>query len=201
MMAASKRQQKQAETAQRLFETALRLFMERGYHATTVEMITEAAQVAKGTFFNYFPSKDAVLGQFGQMQMERLRESIAAQEHFASKSFRDQLFFVFDNLALRVEAQPDLLQALLSEMLRNPSGLEHHEAQADLLEALLFDLVQAAQTRGELVPDKDPKLIAALLRDLYFSVVLRWLRNPQSDFKSLLRHQADLIFMGIGAPK
>lgn len=200
-MAATKRQQKQAETAQRLFETALRLFMERGYHATTVEMITEAAQVAKGTFFNYFASKDAVLGHIGQIQMERLRETIANQADFATRSFRDQLLFVFDSLALGVEKQPDLLRAVVSEMLRNSSGLAQHEAQADLLEELLLELVQVAQARGELVAAKDPKLLAALVRDTYFSVVLRWLRNPEGDFKTLLQHQIDLVFMGIGAQK
>lgn len=56
------RERKKAETRLRLQEQALRLFVERGYEATTVEQIAAAAGVSHMTFFRYFPTKeDAVL--------------------------------------------------------------------------------------------------------------------------------------------
>jgi AcrR family transcriptional regulator len=56
------RERKKAQTRQRLQEQALRLFVERGYEATTVEQISAAAGVSHMTFFRYFPTKeDAVL--------------------------------------------------------------------------------------------------------------------------------------------
>ena len=56
------RERKKAQTRQRLQEQALRLFIERGYEATTVEQIAAAAGVSHMTFFRYFPTKeDAVL--------------------------------------------------------------------------------------------------------------------------------------------
>ncbi len=61
-MAAEWRERKKAQTRQRLQEQALRLFIERGYEATTVEQIAAAAGVSHMTFFRYFPTKeDAVL--------------------------------------------------------------------------------------------------------------------------------------------
>jgi AcrR family transcriptional regulator len=62
MVARDWREQKKAQTRQRLQEQALRLFTERGYEATTVEQIAAAAGVSHMTFFRYFPTKeDAVL--------------------------------------------------------------------------------------------------------------------------------------------
>ncbi|MGA2719724.1 MAG: helix-turn-helix domain-containing protein [Candidatus Acidiferrales bacterium] len=53
---AGRRERRRTETRDRLFHSALKLFAERGYQETTVEAITEAADVGKGTFFNYFPT-------------------------------------------------------------------------------------------------------------------------------------------------
>ena len=60
-----RRERHREETRQRLFDAALKLFAERGYLETTVEDITEAADVGKGTFFNYFPTKEHVLATLG----------------------------------------------------------------------------------------------------------------------------------------
>src|SRR5712692_9076265 len=63
-----------AETRERLFRCALGLFAQRGFSDTTVEDITEAADVGKGTFFNYFPSKEHILAAFGDMQISKLEK-------------------------------------------------------------------------------------------------------------------------------
>ena len=65
----TRRERRREETRECIFRAALKLFAERGVFATTVEDITEAADVGKGTFFNYFPSKEHVLAGFGQMQL------------------------------------------------------------------------------------------------------------------------------------
>jgi AcrR family transcriptional regulator len=55
------RQRKKTATRDRLRASALRLFGEQGYEATTVEQIAAAAGVSHMTFFRYFPSKEDVV--------------------------------------------------------------------------------------------------------------------------------------------
>lgn len=56
------------ETKKTIFDTAIRLFSKYGYDRVTVDDITKRAKVSKGTFYIYFPSKDAVLvEQFRQI--------------------------------------------------------------------------------------------------------------------------------------
>lgn len=56
------RERKKARTHAEIQRRALALFRQRGYEATTVQQIADAAEVSQSTFFRYFPSKaDVVL--------------------------------------------------------------------------------------------------------------------------------------------
>lgn len=69
------RQRKKAETRDRIRACALRLFLEQGYDATTVEQIAAAAGVSHMTFFRYFPAKeDVVLSDSYDPMIARLLE-------------------------------------------------------------------------------------------------------------------------------
>ena len=55
------RERKAEKTRVAIHKAAMRLFAERGYAATTVADIAEAADVSRATFFSYYPSKDDVV--------------------------------------------------------------------------------------------------------------------------------------------
>jgi AcrR family transcriptional regulator len=55
------RARKRQQTRQRIADAGLRLFLEHGFEATTLDAIAEAAGIARRTFFHYFDSKEALL--------------------------------------------------------------------------------------------------------------------------------------------
>lgn len=54
------RERKKLRTRRELTETALRLFIERGFEETTLDELVDTVEVSKRTFFRFFSSKEAV---------------------------------------------------------------------------------------------------------------------------------------------
>jgi AcrR family transcriptional regulator len=64
-------------TRRELADAAAKLFIERGYAATTVQDIVEAADVSPRTFFRYFPNKEDVITAIASMSMDDAIDHLA----------------------------------------------------------------------------------------------------------------------------
>ncbi|WP_394432870.1 TetR/AcrR family transcriptional regulator [Streptomyces sp. SGAir0957] len=68
------RERKKQRTRQTLSDTAVRLFLEKGYDKVSVAEVAAAAEVSKPTLFRYFPAKeDLVLHRFADHEDEAAR--------------------------------------------------------------------------------------------------------------------------------
>jgi AcrR family transcriptional regulator len=74
-----RRERKRRQTRERIENAAMTLFLQRGFDATTIEDITEAADVSKRSFFDYFPSKEEVVFAWQDSFADRLMAAIAAR--------------------------------------------------------------------------------------------------------------------------
>lgn len=79
-----RRERKRRQTRERIEAAALTLFLKRGFDGTTIEDITEAADVSKRSFFDYFPSKEEVVFAWQDSFADELTDAVAAQPEEAS---------------------------------------------------------------------------------------------------------------------
>src|SRR5260370_14427016 len=110
------RGRKKQDTAERIYRAALRLFRERGYAATTIDEIAQAAGVANGTFFSYYPIKDAVLSHFGRQQMRLVEEAIAMVPDFEKIPAYGQILFVFNLLSAGAQGDRAFLRIIIHQI-------------------------------------------------------------------------------------
>ena len=64
------------ERKQELIDTAERLFLEKGYEQTTVADIVREIEVAQGTFYYYFSSKEKILEAIIEKDITALEEDV-----------------------------------------------------------------------------------------------------------------------------
>ena len=165
-----RRARKAAEMRERIFRAAIELIAERGLANVTVEQITERADVGKGTFFNYFPSKEAVLTYFGAQQVNRLRRSLERREVDGPPWHRVQA--ALQVLATYPDMTEELARALFVSALRDTGRTE-----ADTIwqmQGILAEIVIEGQGSGEFRGDKDADEAALFILGQYFLALLAW---------------------------
>jgi AcrR family transcriptional regulator len=80
------------ERREEIMNAALRLFLKRGVRVTTIEEITAGADVAKGTFYLYFSSKEDVLGALAErFARELLRKITTAVDALPARDWTGRL--------------------------------------------------------------------------------------------------------------
>ncbi len=193
----SRREQGKVERRERLYEAALALFREQGYEATTVSQITRRAGLAKGTFFNYFPTKDAVLRYMGEREVGRLG---AASLSGGGASPLARLRRLLAALAHSLEGDRPLVRLIFRNGISVPELLAGNAGGFSVQPTAAL-LLRQAQRSGELNPDLDPDTLAAALDALYLQQLVRWCESAETyPLAERLTGMADLLLLGLSAP-
>jgi AcrR family transcriptional regulator len=196
---ADRRSRRSAETRERLFRAALDVFSKKGFAETTVEDITNAADVGKGTFFNYFPSKDHILLAFAEMQISRLRNAVdeARRNNTPMRQFFRSLTSLMTAEPTR---HPDLIRVLLLAFLSNHDVRQAMLDLQDRVLAIHTEMIRFGQERGEIRNDLQPGTIALVFRQNIFGTLLIWSLYGDNSLPSRIESAFEVIWSGL-APR
>jgi AcrR family transcriptional regulator len=195
----SRRQRRSTEIRERLFRAALDLFARKGFAETSVEDITEAADVGKGTFFNYFPSKDHILMAFGEMQLTKLEAAIEVARR-TNEPMPDFLRLLGVRMTQEPTRNPAIVRALLQAYL---STTPVRAAMIDLqkrVQALHTQMIQLGQDRGEIRDDLPAAEIANVFRQTIFGTLLIWSLYGDATLHERIEAAFNLLWTGL-APR
>jgi AcrR family transcriptional regulator len=195
----SRRQRRSAETRERLFRSALDLFAKKGFTETTVEDITEAADVGKGTFFNYFPSKDHILLAFGEMQLAKL-DSAVTEARRTGEPMPQFLRSLGVRMTQEPVRNPGIIRVLLQAYL---AATPVREAMLDLqkrIRALHTEIVLLGQERGEIRRDLPAAEISDVFRQTIFGTLLFWSLHGDATLDARMQSAFNVLWSGL-APR
>ncbi len=193
-----RRERRAAETRLRLFRCALQLFAKRGFPNVTVEDITEASDVGKGTFFNYFESKDNVLGVMAEIQLGKVREALE-QAKTGRRSIHSVLRHLFERLAEEPGRSPDLGRALLSSFLANERIRQLLDRNMSEGQRMIAEITELGQKRGEIGPKLKKEEVALHLQQAFLGTLLLWSLRGEPKLQSAIETSFQHFWRAIAA--
>jgi len=195
-----RRERKKRELRERIYQTARMLFLERGFEATTVEQIAEAADVAQATFFNHFPGKNAVLAEMTREVSERVRELIAEQLP-RRVSAQTKIRAFGERAGDEVEASLGVARDVLLELFRTSPRPGEAFAYVASAHAAFLGIVAEGQKRGEVRSDYDAGFLAEMVVGAFNAAAIQWMNDPRYPLAERLRRTGVFIGQAIAPPQ
>jgi len=126
-------------TRDRILKAARKLFVQRGFEASTTRDLASTARIAKGTLFNYFESKEALAVTLVAEELENAREDLRARLR-GDEELAQRLFLHVSTGLRRLEPYRGfvgaVLETALSPFAKNGVSNLGDELRADHLEVL-----------------------------------------------------------------
>ena len=188
----SRRERKKERIRRQLYRVALELFPERGYDGTSVQEICDRADVAKGTFFNYFPSKEHVLLAYhDEIKLDVLR----ALEDGSYGSAAEAVAACFAAWARRIAGEREMARIVVRHMFASDLLLDADRRLDERLHRWLTARVEEGIASGELRSDLEIGLFLPLVGGVLSSTTLEWVHGgAEEDLEELLESRRRFLF-------
>jgi AcrR family transcriptional regulator len=160
---AESRAEQGERTRERIIDAAARLFVRKGYAATSIADLASAVEMTKGALYHHFDGKEAIFSAV----LETIRATwsrTVAKETLVARNARDRLGALLDSQARFLQANESfciLLSGLMTELEESQPEL-HAALQKVYGELVRFieQIVRKGQEAGEIRSDLDARLTA-----------------------------------------
>lgn len=170
-----RRERSKQRIKDRIYTSALSLFAEQGYDRTTIDQIAERADVARGTFFNYFQRKEDLVTAWAEARRRRLEECMEESMLTRDDGVTVHLERCMLALAEFNETERDVTAAMLQAWVKAGRPLLEEPYAGHVFATV----IEAGRRRGEIAVDIDPLRVGNILRDSYLGLLYRWSQSPE----------------------
>ena len=198
----SRRERKKRALRAQIHRAATALFMEQGYEDTTIDEIAESADIGRATFFNHYPSKEAILHEIAREAIEYAQRIFDREFGRKSGPVADKITRSLERFARIVERNPKYYQNVFLDVMRSQAGFAGPNRETrDHLVDVLAEHLRAEQRKGELNPSLDPTQLAEMLTGVYMYTILSGIRHGLAYSLVERMKKAVAIFLGGCGPK
>lgn len=201
----SHREAKKEECRQAIARAAVHLFEEKGFEATTMDEIAQAAQVSRPTVFNYFPRKEDILLVLASLLTERISAQVQEMDLESASNPIEAIGRILSAMASGFGEYPETSRAFhlfkMQDMHRRPRGELTKPPQVMMEQRkLALALIERGQALGMIRQDfKATELMHHLFIGLFASTIGPWFNgeHPGEPLVSVIERHYRLYIQGI----
>lgn len=194
-----RRERKKAAVRERIIQTAVAMFGRHGMEDVTVEQIADAADLGKGTIYNYFQTKEDIVVAFmadmeKQVQQRLQRQAVTAGT--LESALAEYLRFQF-RLKKPYHA---FVRVFLAQMfMRTEQFTPYITEMQKAIDPNLEHLFRQLQDRGLLRKDVDPSALAPVFKTMHLGLTALWAVEgpPFRSAEEMLRQEIRFFCEGL----
>lgn len=193
------RQKKALETRTNLLEKSLDLFSKYGFEHVSVEQITKACNVSKGTFYTHFPSKyDVILEKFKELDNfyrtveKNIDPTLPASEKILTL-YKEQMLYLTNVVG------KDLMRTVYTAAMTNQVEQDHYliSPQRKIFQ-ILNAYIEEGVHQGEFRKDIEIKQMQTMIQRCMRANVYDWLiHNETFDLVTEMNHFTAVVLNGL----
>ncbi|MDR3574146.1 MAG: TetR/AcrR family transcriptional regulator [Anaerolineaceae bacterium] len=193
----SRMDRKKEDTKRKIIHAAMLLFKDHGLEQTTMEQIAEQADIAKGTLYNYYPVKEAIISDYIERvsternsgRIERLPELLDT---------RTRLIRTLRELISWVKDQPVLFEKYFTYQIQHIISLRPNESTASGFRLIGTEIILLGEASGEIRTDLPFDSLISLFEFVFIKVVQKYYQDPQSfNDDEVIRQYVDLFMNAV----
>lgn len=191
----NRRERKKELTKDNIIECAAALFKEKGFNETSMEEIAEKADISKGTLYNYFEDKEAIVGEYFKSNIADYSEDF--KESFKEyKDIKNQLEKIIDFMNSLLRSNVELSKAYLSYRTKTIfSDKAFEDSNRSGLEGLILQVIKQGQENKELRNDIPLVIMARNLMFLYMNFFISSIYGKESFETETIKKQLVELFL------
>ena len=182
----SRRERKKKETREKIFANAMQLFRLQGFNATSVEQITQHADVGKGTFYNYFSTKESIILEFSRRTWQEL---VSKGRQKPSLSTRQRLEILLNDWAEFMIKDREIAWVTI----RNREGSDYDMS----LHYALLAILTVGQQNREISREFDPAFLAESLEGMMIQHFIHWFVSGVGDLQEEVNDALTVLLDGL----
>jgi TetR/AcrR family fatty acid metabolism transcriptional regulator len=198
--ATGRKARERARRAADVLAAARRLYARKGYQQTAMVEIARASELAVGTLYQLFPSKEAILRGLLEERMDELIARVRAAVD-GEREVRDQLRRVVETHLTFARENADILRLYLSGWIGYDTRTRQRfgdriDARYERYVLVLTAVFKRGVETGALAP-RPPRRLAVTLAGLIHAVIRRGLRERRIDFTAEGDALLDILLHGV----
>ncbi len=194
----SRMERKKQKMKENIISASMKLFSRSGFEGTSMEAIAEEADIAKGTLYNYFPSKEAIVAE--EIRMTLATEYSAWVEKLETLSdTRERMIFVLEQLLYRIRKNMEIFKIYLAYRMQKMAMLDWDwdESVKSGVYLLGHKIMELGTKSQELRSDLPQKSLEELFEFIFLGVIRQLYHDPEHfDQAAEINMAIDLFLTG-----